>query len=66
MTLLFRFTGQLTVSRISIIHKEVRFGSKPFIFSCVAPVVHPVVHPVFIPPCIGALVHLYSGALSGY
>jgi len=62
MTLLFRFTGQLTVSRISIIHKEIRFGSKPFIFSCVAP----VVHPVFIPPCIGALVHLYSGSLSGY
>ena len=62
MTLSFRCTGRLTVSRISIVHKEIRFGSKPFIFSCVVP----VVHPVFIPPCIGALVHLYSGSLSGY
>jgi hypothetical protein len=62
MALSFRCTNQFNISANSNIHKEIRFYCKRFAFSCVAP----VGHPLFIPPCIGALVHLYSKPFFGY
>src|SRR5216684_3130255 len=50
-------TAEVCISRASTLPKELRFCSKPFTFSCVAP----VGLPLCILPCIGAPVHLYSG-----
>jgi hypothetical protein len=55
------FTAELCISAVSTLSKMLRFCSKPFVFSCVAP----VGFALRIPSCIGAAVPLYSGSLFG-
>jgi hypothetical protein len=47
---------------LSIIPKQINFDFKPVTFSCIAA----FVRTLCFPPCIGATVPLYSGALFGH
>jgi hypothetical protein len=61
VALLFLCSGQFAISFILSIHKQLRFCAKPF----ASPRVARFRHALWILPCIGAVVHLYSGSLFG-